>query len=104
MAYWALRTAFCAACCALVLPVAAAMPFGNEFPSKPLVATVPGKLNSGEVSVLEEFDEVPDISVSMVWVMAYSTWRSAFWAACAGVVFEVFDVPCCKVLSKPAGL
>lgn len=65
-AYWALRTAFCAACCALVPPVAGAMPFSNEFPSKPLVAAVPGKLNSEVISVLEELDDVPDINESIV--------------------------------------
>ena len=103
MAYWALSTAFCAVCCVL-LPDVEVMPFNSEFPNKPLAPIVPGKLNSGEVSVLEELDDVPDISVSMVWVMAYSTWSNAFWAACAGVVFEVFDVVCCREFSKPAAL
>jgi len=104
MAYWALRTAFCAACCALILPVVDVVPFGKEFPNKLLVPAVPGKLNSEVISVLEELDDVPDINESIVWVIAYSTWRKAFWAACAGVVFDVLDVVCCKELSKPAAL
>ena len=42
-------------------------------PGKPLVPAVPGKVNNGDTSVLEELDELPEINEPIVCVMAYST-------------------------------
>lgn len=90
-----MRTAYCDAC-ALVLPTNPFMNVPDDDPNKPFDADVPAGLISEKISVPDESGDEPYINELKVCVMAYSTFRNAFWAVCAPVaaLFGVAGVAC----------